>query len=899
MVENTSTRLVARYIETKQYKKAIKASDAILKKQPEHGETLCMKGLTLSYLDRKEEAYELVRKGLKNDLRSHVCWHVYGLLYRQARDYFEAVKCYRNALRIDPDNIQILRDLSLLQIHRRDLLGFCETRKKLLQLKSPNKLNWIGYAIAEHLCKNYETTLFVLDSYEKTNKDEQTTPYDRSETLIYKATVLKEAERYEEALECLVKNEKLIVDKVGMKELKGHILVYLNRLDDAKTVFESLLEINSENHMYTLVLMACEEKFRGFWTFEGAKSSFPVSLYSAGTPVNGWLSTHKAKRVTVGQTVVKTRSDVYAPLRPLTDEEETQLCAFFDGHLEKYSRSDTLCRLVVFFLNASAIFEERIDKYLRHRLRKGVPSLFRMIRGLYSSPGKVDILDKLILNYIKNLEGESLSFDVEKDGEIEPPTSLLFTYMLAAQHYDILGDYDSALSYTEKGLNHTPTLVELYSLKGRILKHAGALEASFEACETGRTMDKADRFLNTESTKACFRLNEVEKGDEIVLLFSKETENSTNANLHDMQCMWYECHIGRAYLRKKELGMALKIYHETFRHFSDIAEDQFDFHNYCLRKTTLKTYLQMLRVQDRLCSHKFYRRAAKDALKIYFDLYDRKLRGEPVSAADQEKEMTVAERRKEKHKKKKQALKEQKQEDIKLASGGGGKKRAQADPDPKGEKLLEADSLEEAMKLVDVLVQNSGLWKHTHVLAFKCFLRMDKPLLCLRSLLRLFKLCGKSAYHYSLAPLTTQFVMKIELAKYSDTVVKVVLEHLAPLLDSEEAFADANGIKKAADKFFAKVEQKQTECGPTQYLVETVGNLRCMKHARKDDDDIQQHAKDWLKSAKRWMGTLKDFRKAASDFKDYKEGEAFLAKAHELFPLADEFAPKQPDAASA
>ncbi|PPD78898.1 hypothetical protein GOBAR_DD24168 [Gossypium barbadense] len=103
--------------ETKQYKKGLKAADAILKKFPEHGETLSMKGLTLNCMDRKSEAYELVRLGLKNDLKSHVCWHVYGLLYRSDREYREAIKCYRNALRIDPDNIEILRDLSLLQVY--------------------------------------------------------------------------------------------------------------------------------------------------------------------------------------------------------------------------------------------------------------------------------------------------------------------------------------------------------------------------------------------------------------------------------------------------------------------------------------------------------------------------------------------------------------------------------------------------------------------------------------------------------------------------------------------------------------------------------------------------------------------------------------------------------------
>jgi tetratricopeptide (TPR) repeat protein len=110
--------------ETKQYKKGLKASDSILKRVPEHGETLAMKGLTLNCMDRKTEAYDLVRKGLKNDLKSHVCWHVYGLLYRSDREYREAIKCYRNALKIDPENIQILRDLSLLQVCPFDPMSF-------------------------------------------------------------------------------------------------------------------------------------------------------------------------------------------------------------------------------------------------------------------------------------------------------------------------------------------------------------------------------------------------------------------------------------------------------------------------------------------------------------------------------------------------------------------------------------------------------------------------------------------------------------------------------------------------------------------------------------------------------------------------------------------------------
>lgn len=85
---------VVKFYENKQYKKAIKAADQILKKFPDHGETLAMKGLVINSSatdaapsggaggpqgsEKKEEAYELVRKGLKADLKSHVCWHVYG-----------------------------------------------------------------------------------------------------------------------------------------------------------------------------------------------------------------------------------------------------------------------------------------------------------------------------------------------------------------------------------------------------------------------------------------------------------------------------------------------------------------------------------------------------------------------------------------------------------------------------------------------------------------------------------------------------------------------------------------------------------------------------------------------------------------------------------------------------
>ena len=71
-------KAVVKFYECKQYKKGIKAADNILKKFPNHGETLCMKGLTLNFMNNKtkSEAHEYVRKGLMHDMRYVGCLYV-------------------------------------------------------------------------------------------------------------------------------------------------------------------------------------------------------------------------------------------------------------------------------------------------------------------------------------------------------------------------------------------------------------------------------------------------------------------------------------------------------------------------------------------------------------------------------------------------------------------------------------------------------------------------------------------------------------------------------------------------------------------------------------------------------------------------------------------------------
>ena len=220
------------------------------------GETLAMKGLTLNCMDRKKEAYEHVRLGLKKNMMSHVCWHVYGLLYRSDRDYKEAIKCYKQALKRDKDNGQILRDLSLLQIQMRELGGFAETRRQLLTINSKNRNNWIGFAIAQHYQSDLPMALRVLDAYESTLEEQKFPDYEHSEMLLYKNQILEEQGKPDATLEHLEKCEPLIVDKLSYREKRGELFLKLARNSEAEAMYRELLAINSDNDSYHKGLIA-------------------------------------------------------------------------------------------------------------------------------------------------------------------------------------------------------------------------------------------------------------------------------------------------------------------------------------------------------------------------------------------------------------------------------------------------------------------------------------------------------------------------------------------------------------------------------------------------------------------------------------------------------------------
>lgn len=693
-------KVIVKSYETKQYKKGLKAADSILKKFPEHGETLSMKGLTLNCMDRKSEAYELVRRGLKNDLKSHVCWHVYGLLYRSDREYREAIKCYRNALRIDPDNIEILRDLSLLQAQMRDLSGFVETRQQLLTLKPNHRMNWIGFAVAHHLSSNSSKAIEVLEAYEGTLEDDyppENERYEHGEMLLYKISLFEECGMLDRALEEMHKMESRIVDKLSFREQRASILLKLGRFDEAEKIYRSLLFMNPDNYKYFIAVQKC------------------VGLYSE----NGQYSADDVER----------------------------LIALYKSLKEEYSWSSAVKRIPLDFLEGEK-FQEAADNYVRPLLTKGVPSLFSDLSPLYEHPGKANILEHLFLKLEDSIRTTGC---FPGSAQMEPPSTLMWTLLLVSQHYDRRSQYDIALDKIDEAIAHTPTVIDLYSIKGNILQHAGNFSAAAALANEARSMDLADRYLNSECVMQMLQADQVGLAEQTAVLFTKDGDQHNN--LHDMQCMWYELASGESYYRQGDLGRALKNFLAVEKHYTDMTEDQFDFHSYCLRKMTLRAYVAMLKFQDRLHAHEYFHKAAAGAIRCYMKLHD----SPSKSSAEEDEEMSKlppAQRKKLRQKQKKAEARakreaEEKQEDETSSSNSsksGKKQQARpVDLDPHGEKLVQVeDPLTEATKYLKLLQNNSSDSLETHILSFELNMRKKKVLLAFQAVKQLIKLDGNN-----------------------------------------------------------------------------------------------------------------------------------------------------------
>ncbi|KAA1077024.1 hypothetical protein PGTUg99_000438 [Puccinia graminis f. sp. tritici] len=286
-------------------------------------------GWALKPLDEQQaQGYSLVKAGMKADLKSHIVWHVYGIITRADRNYSEAVKSYSQALRLDPENHNILRDLAVLQIQVRQYSAYVESRWKLLRSNRRSRTAWLSLAMAYKLNHQTEAALEVLDAMEKCeviHEPEQT--FERSETILFKASLLPPSD----ALDYLEKSSNLILDRPRYMLTRAQNLGELGRQEAAEWAWFDLLDTNSENRMY----------------------------------LEGYLSTRSKVA----------NEDPVIALKRLA---------------ERYPTSQLIKRMILDHATGTQ-FDQELESYLCVRLTKGIPSLFNDLETTPSGLCEIEV----------------------------------------------------------------------------------------------------------------------------------------------------------------------------------------------------------------------------------------------------------------------------------------------------------------------------------------------------------------------------------------------------------------------------------------------------------------------------------------------------------------------------
>ncbi|KAK1831929.1 N-alpha-acetyltransferase 15, NatA auxiliary subunit [Podospora conica] len=678
-------RTVIRNYEDKQYKRGLKAAEQILKKNPRHADTMSMKALIMNAQGKTDEAFSLAKEALTIDMKSHICWHVYGILYRTNKNFDEAIKAYKFALKLEPESQQIQRDLAILQIQMRDYQGYVQSRDVMLKARPHLRQNWTALAIAYHLEGNLQQAENILTTYEKTvTSAPLKTDFENSEALLYKNSIIAESGDIARALEHLETEAKNCLDRLAVMELRAQYLAQLGRKDEAAKAYRALLERNPDRQDY----------------------------YKSLTEALG-----------------------------IRDDDEEGLGAIYAEYAAKFPRCDAARRLPLDFLTGDA-FRSAAKAYLTFMLDKGVPSTFANLKHLYADSTKKATLPALAEEYLA-AKGKA---EANADSSKGVGAAL---YFLAQHHsYHMSRDLAKATEFVDRAIELDPKNVDFRMTKARIFKHKGELEKASLAMDEARSLDVKDRYINSKAAKYQLRNNENEKALATMGLFTRaETVGGPLADLMDMQCMWFLTEDGEAYQRRGNYGMALKRYHTIANIFDIWQEDQFDFHSFSLRKGQIRAYISMVRWEDQLREHPFFSRAALDAVKLYLAMHDKPHGANGVNGADGKDENgeDAAERKKAAKKAKKEAQKAEREAAEKAAKQDPNKAGAQKgkdaedtkkkDDDPSGLKLAATqDPLGDAMKFLNPLLQFSPLNVEAQVVGFEVFIRRKKYLLALRCL---------------------------------------------------------------------------------------------------------------------------------------------------------------------
>lgn len=245
--------------------------------------------------------------------------------------------------------------------------------------------------------------------------------------------------------------------------------------------------------------------------------------------------------------------------------------------------------------------------------------------------------------------------------------------------------------------------------------------------------------MNNICVKYLMKCEKPDLAENVLRLFMRD-----DASLYELQNHWYINEAGKSFLKQRQFQAGLKHLDFINKQFIDFQGNEFDFHTYCLRKWTLKEYVELIEFNDNIYDDKKYVEAASYAIK-YLKEYVYYLQEEEKRATEKAEQENKEDKEGKKKKKKKKVAVEQVQEENPIQAFRNkidyyGKEYSQK---------IKKSPLEEALnyaKCVSTIkytnkgnARENKLFGRAFSEAIDVFIHFKKPLLVLRCINKLIR----------------------------------------------------------------------------------------------------------------------------------------------------------------
>lgn len=461
--------------EAKKYKEALDDLEGLLKRNPKHGESYCLRGLVkYSIKDEvQDDGLSDIKRGLELDNKSSVSWNITGVWYKLNKRYHEAYGAYVKSYLIDNENTNLQQDLAMLAMNERNYPLLVDVRRRFLRARPNQHMSWTGLAVAQFKAGQYSAAESTLDLYQQVLEKEnearkeplKPTPaamakVDDSEIIMFKVEVVAASGESERALKMLETLEPKILDKLALQTRKAELLTGLGKKQEAIDAWETLIHRN------------------------------PNCL------------------------------DYYEQIEKVLDLNTKQKTKFYKLMRDKYPKAEVPKQRPLSFLEGKE-FEDYLVEYITDKIQSGA-SAFSMVKSLYANNTASlkaavarlepqDTANWLVfyakhLSYIgehdKALEAAEKAVDLEKT----PETVLAKAKVLSRQ-----GDFQTAskiateIAATDKGDRFLNTKATKYATLAGNLDEANSLAADFPT-RSGDNKDGLKYMVDLEAVNFLSRL---------------------------------------------------------------------------------------------------------------------------------------------------------------------------------------------------------------------------------------------------------------------------------------------------------------------------------------------------------------------------------------------------------